>query len=1137
MNEWPPGTDAEELARLDTQIATLTERLEQMRQTFVATDAALRATQQRRRDVYARLTLGDDQRQPGSPSQAAMPSPPSEPESPAQAGAPFHPGPEASTRTVQNVLFVLGGLLLGTAAIVFTAVAWSRYGVTGRAVILAVVTALALLTPPIALWRRLTATAETFAAVGLLLVVLDGYAAWYVNLFGVQSIPATRYSGMVAIVTAGVALAYRLGTRLMGPGLVALAAVQPVLPLLLAGESLGVAEWSLVFAAVALLDLGLLWGWRTRSDVVSVVMRAGAWFFFGAGLLVAAVMAYVAELVARDGPDAALAGMCVVVVGLLLVGGAMVTRSSAFQALAGCGLLLTVVAGAGRFVDVVWPRHTFVLVAAVVTVTAVLAGLASRLDTPVVPAPLRSGLTAGGLVAAGGMAAVVIGESLTVAGRTVADALPIWRAPLEPGSLFADWQLLAAVPLLVVALVAVLPRSAYAEVVAGGAVTATLALPGSVSLVWWLPSAVDITVAAALLLAALVASARRTAVAVAAGAGALGVHAFVTSLARAENTAAILAAVVLVGAVTALASRSTVEDCPPHRRAIGGTGLFLSLFALPPAIGSALVSVEVTPWWVIRLAAASVVLVLLGLVLVRRWLTPLFWYAFAALVTSVVIRSIAPLLSDTAESVGVYAAAGLVVIVTATAMLPPGSRLAPAAACATPTVLLLAIDVVPPLWTALITPYAWLGAVWSGAPNGVGLTPPGHGLDTAEIRGTHAVALAGLALSVAIASYAVMRTARAAAGGLFVASPVAIVVGLAAANPSWPTVAGVSLLLGLGLAVFAAIARLAPPVSALTALQGVTLAGAGLAGSLPEKWSTLAALGLVVVASGAVGAAGRTVGSRIAGWLTGVASALTLIVAAARAADLPLRDAALPVLALAAVALAGGTVLGRRAPQGRATESVAVQASAHASAVVALLLTIGSLRYAAVVCTMWGIAVGLRALWPGTGRSARAAFTAAAAACELLAWWLLLADLDVATLEAYTVPLAGVALLAGWAARRAQPAVHSWTAYGPALLAAFLPSLATIVFTEGEPLRRFLLGVGALAVVVAGSVRRQQAPVVVGGIVLALVALHEIVLFWDRLPRWLPLAVGGLLLVGLAITYERRRRDLARLRESVSRMH
>ncbi len=251
-----------------------------------------------------------------------------------------------------------------------------------------------------------------------------------------------------------------------------------------------------------------------------------------------------------------------------------------------------------------------------------------------------------------------------------------------------------------------------------------------------------------------------------------------------------------------------MEDCPPHRRAIGGTGLFLSLLALPPAVGAALVSVDVTPWWVTRLAAASVVLVLLGLVLVRRWLVPLVGYAFAAVLTSVVIWSAAPLLGDTAESVGVYAAAGLVVIATATAVLPPGSRLAPAAACATPTALLLAIDVVPPLVTALVTPYAWLGAVWSGAPNGVGLTPPGHGLDSAEIRGIHAVALAGLALAVAVASYAVKRTAWAAAGGLFVGGPAAIVVGLAAANPSWPTVAAVSLLLGLGLAVFAAMARL-----------------------------------------------------------------------------------------------------------------------------------------------------------------------------------------------------------------------------------------------------------------------------------------------------------------------------------------
>jgi hypothetical protein len=54
--------------------------------------------------------------------------------------------------------------------------------------------------------------------------------------------------------------------------------------------------------------------------------------------------------------------------------------------------------------------------------------------------------------------------------------------------------------------------------------------------------------------------------------------------------------------------------------------------------------------------------------------------------------------------------------------------------------------------------------------------------------------------------------------------------------------------------------------------------------------------------------------------------------------------------------------------------------------------------------------------------------------------------------------------------------------------------------------------------------------------VLILVALHEAVLVWDLLPRWIPLAVAGLLLVGLAMTVERRRRDLARMRAAITRM-
>jgi hypothetical protein len=140
--------------------------------------------------------------------------------------------------------------------------------------------------------------------------------------------------------------------------------------------------------------------------------------------------------------------------------------------------------------------------------------------------------------------------------------------------------------------------------------------------------------------------------------------------------------------------------------------------------------------------------------------------------------------------------------------------------------------------------------------------------------------------------------------------------------------------------------------------------------------------------------------------------------------------------------------------------------------------------------------------------------------------------------EAYTVPAAAVALLAGWVALRGRPDLRSWVAYGPALAAAFLPSLALVLTgASGDSVwRRLLLGLGALAVVLAGAIRRRQAPAVVGGGVLALVGLHELALVWYLVPSWVPLAAGGALLVALAITYERRRRDLRWLRATLSRM-
>jgi hypothetical protein len=205
-------------------------------------------------------------------------------------------------------------------------------------------------------------------------------------------------------------------------------------------------------------------------------------------------------------------------------------------------------------------------------------------------------------------------------------------------------------------------------------------------------------------------------------------------------------------------------------------------------------------------------------------------------------------------------------------------------------------------------------------------------------------------------------------------------------------------------------------------------------------------------------------------------------------------------------------------------------------AFAAFVASTSSLERAALVSAVWGVLVGARALWPGLTADRRRAGVAAAGAAELIAWWLLMNSRHVTMIEAYTLPLAAVALLAGWLALRSRPQLTSWVAYGPALAAALLPSLAMVLTESGEPWRRLLLGVAALAIVVAGAVRRRQAPFVLGGLALAVIALHEIVLLWQRLPVWIPLSVGGFLLLGLAITYERRRRDVVRLRAAISRM-
>jgi hypothetical protein len=143
---------------------------------------------------------------------------------------------------------------------------------------------------------------------------------------------------------------------------------------------------------------------------------------------------------------------------------------------------------------------------------------------------------------------------------------------------------------------------------------------------------------------------------------------------------------------------------------------------------------------------------------------------------------------------------------------------------------------------------------------------------------------------------------------------------------------------------------------------------------------------------------------------------------------------------------------------------------------------------------------------------------------------------SVALPEAYTLAVAVAAAITGYVETRRHPEISSWIAYGIALAAAFIPSLALVLATGETPLRRGVLIVASAATVVFGAVRRQQAPVVVGGVVLAIAALHELAVVSTAALLWTVMAIVGAALVGLGANYEKRRRDLQRLRGALGRL-
>ena len=192
--------------------------------------------------------------------------------------------------------------------------------------------------------------------------------------------------------------------------------------------------------------------------------------------------------------------------------------------------------------------------------------------------------------------------------------------------------------------------------------------------------------------------------------------------------------------------------------------------------------------------------------------------------------------------------------------------------------------------------------------------------------------------------------------------------------------------------------------------------------------------------------------------------------------------------------------------------------------VIALGLARESDVHPPIAMTVLGAALVVIALLRDDRRPASAIGGALLAGAS---WVRLIAE-DVDVIEAYTLPTALVLLgLGGWRMRQ-QPEWSSLANLAPGLSLALVPSLLAAL-PEPTSLRALLLGIAALGVLLAGVATRWAAPLLVGGGVLAVLALVNLAPYAVAVPQWVLFALVGAALLYLGVTWERRLRDARNL--------
>jgi hypothetical protein len=355
-----------------------------------------------------------------------------------------------------------------------------------------------------------------------------------------------------------------------------------------------------------------------------------------------------------------------------------------------------------------------------------------------------------------------------------------------------------------------------------------------------------------------------------------------------------------------------------------------------------------------------------------------------------------------------------------------------------------------------------------------------------------------------------------------VALGVAAVAGAVVALPLYdvPLAAVVGLLLAASCAGFVVAEPLAAPTAAAVRIAAAVPGLLAVLAALPND--TMTALVLAVATVLSVHLMRRT---DLTGDVATAAFAAAfggLVWSAGSALSVPEVDRAVPVLLVL-----GAFAIWRPEP----VLEVSAAVVGTVASLGAVLAAVDTQRALAVHLTVAGVLVTASALvhptrrilaWPGGLLLA-------------MATWVRLAELGVTVPEAYTLPSALVLTAVGcWRLLR-DDRTATMPMLAPGLVLATVPSLL-VVLDDPTSLRALLLGLGCLALVLAGVVLRWSAPVVVGAVVGAVLVLREVAPYAADLPSWVVIGLSGTVLLVVGVTWESRMRDVRTATRYVARL-